>query len=53
MKEILDLQVSNGWFGAVTFLHTIIIATMFFLKRSFVQKSQKWVTKLTLRQANR
>jgi len=20
MKEILDLQVSNGWFGAITFL---------------------------------
>ena len=52
MKEILDLQVSNGWFGAITFLHIIHHGNNAFLKRIFVQKSQKWVIKLTLRQTN-
>jgi len=35
MKEILDLQISNGWFGAVTFLHIIYHGSNAFPEENF------------------
>lgn len=51
MKEILDLQVSNGWFGAIIFLH-IIHHALLLPKRSFVDH-KNYVLALSTESANK
>ena len=41
MKEILDLQVSNGWFGAVNFYHIIHHGNNALPEENLCTKSQK------------